>query len=575
MSTGRATTAVLVSILLLAALLRFLGLGSGLPHVVGVDEGFEVHRALRLGAGEFDLERDGKGGFFYLLFLEYGVYFVGLLLSGGIGSATEFARSFVADLTPFFMIGRVTHTLVGILTVYWTFRLGRRMYGERAGLFGAAVVALSTIHVARSHYVGVDIPMVLLLLLVLELCQLWTDPRERERPILLGVAFGFTVMHKIVGIVAVVPIVLANWIRHRQGSLVDQVAGRKVLVAYAVAAVVFMVGNPGFVLNLGAFFSEALTSLFGVGVDAASPVSSQVATPNLWLYYARVLTADLGFALFVFALAGVALAVLRRRTPDLLLAGTAAVFYLIIAGAQTSHLFYPRYAIPLIPPLGLLAGRLLDRVVHRLPVPRGWSGWVMACAAALLLAPAALQSGLWAWRQSGDDSRVVARAWFEGNAVPGSAVFMVGNPLVDTAPNLSLPLRNTDANLDHLIGKLGGEEPSKARVLEWRKELASGVKFDLRTVRHFEANGSLQSYLDEGVRYFVLDEQHFGPERLTRDRKHDQEVLDSRARLAEACRNDRRLERALVIDPTARQMTGPAIEVFRVGPSPVSLAEEG
>ncbi len=559
--SGRATTAVLISILLLAALLRLLGLDNGLPHVVGVDEGFEVHRALRLGAGELDLDRSGKGGFFYLLFVEYGIYFVWLLLTGQVASTTEFARGFVADPTPFWMIGRFTHALLGILTVYWTFRLGRRMYGERIGLFGAAVLAVSPIHVSRSQHIGVDIPMLLLVLLVLELAHRWSDPRETPRPLLLGAAFGSAVMTKIVAIAAVVPIALANWIRHREGSLAERLAGRKILLAYVVAALVFMVGNPAFVVNMGDFFREVLTDILGVGADVESSGGSAEAAPNLWRYYGEVLVADLGFALAGLALAGVALGLLRRRPADLLLAGTAACFYLLIAGAQTSHLFYPRYAIPLLPPLALLAGGLLDAVVRRLPAADRLGGWILAGAALLLLLPPALHAGSWSLRQTREDSRAVARAWFERHAEPGSTVFLVGNPVVDTAPNLALPLRNTDANLDALIEQLGTDEPAKAATLEWRKE-KPGVAFDLRTVRHYEPNRSLDDYLAEGVRYLVLDEDHFGRERLARDRKHATDVLASRARLADACRSDPRVERVLAIDPDRQGLTGPAIEVF-------------
>ncbi len=565
MSAGRTTTAVLLSILLLAALLRLLGLDHGLPHVVGADEGFEVHRALSLGAGEFNLERAGKGGFFYLLFVEYGLYFVWLSLVGKVGSTTDFARGFVQDPTPFWMIGRLTVALLGVLSVYWTYRIGRRMYGERTALFGAVVLAVSTLHVSHSQYIGVDIPMTLLLLVVLGLAHDWSDPQRRARPVLLGIAFGFAVMNKIVAIVAGVPIALANWLRHGGGSLASRLASREILLVYAVAALVFMAGNPGFVVHLGDFTSEVVSDFFGVGAEVDSPGGSRTARPNLWLYYGRVLNADLGFALWGLCLAGAALALLRRRPADLLLAATAAAFYVLIAGAQTSHLFYPRYAIPLIPPLALLAGRLLDRVVRRLPVSDRRGGWILAGATILLLLPLALGSWSWSLRQTREDSRVAARAWFERHAEPGSAVFLVGNPVVDTAPNLTLPLRNTDANLDALIAELRTAEPIKARTLEWRKQ-KPGVAFDLRTVRHFEPNRSLDQYLAEGVRYLVLDENHFGSARLARDRKHATEVLASRARLAAACRADPRLERVFAIDPASEGLTGPAIEVYGLRP---------
>lgn len=146
----------------------------------------------------------------------------------------------------------------------------------------------------------------------------------------------------------------------------------------------------------------------------------------------------------------------------------------------------------------------------------------------------------------------------------GSAIFLVGNPLVDTAPNLSLPLRNTDAGVEGLGAELAATEPFKARFLELRAGAADGVPYELHTVRHFEPNRTLEEYARRGVRYFVIGEDHFGAARLARDTKHAGEVLESRAELAASCRADPRVERLLEIDPERDRLTGPAIEIFHL-----------
>jgi hypothetical protein len=565
--TGHLLWVGLISILLLAALLRLLSIDHGLPHVVGVDEGFEVHRALRLGAGEFDFDRDGKGGFFYLLFLCYGAYFAGLLVTGGVGGPDDFARMFATDLTPFWTIGRVTHALLAVLTVYWTYRLGRRLYGNWVGLFGAATLAVSLLHVSGSRYIGVDIPMVLLVVVLLELAHRWADSSQRARPVLFGVVFGFAVMTKIVAIATLVPIALANWLRHRDEPLGRRLLDRKIFAVYTIGAIVFMVGNPGFVVNMGQFFSDALSAFAGTDAGGSdAPGGGGGETPNLWLFYTRVLSDDLGFALFALAAAGLVLALLRRTHADLLLAATVAVFFVLIAGVRSSHLYYARYAIPLVPLLALLAGRLLAAVTRRLPAPERFGAPAMAAATLVLLLPGAARSWDHARIHTREDSRVVARLWLERHAEPEAPVFLIGNPIVHTAPNLSVPLRNTDANVDRLIAELRESEPSKARILELRKETDSGVAFDLRPVRHFEPNRSLDVYLSEGVRYFALVEDHFGDWRLASDTKHADQVVASRRALASACRNDPRVRRVFAVDPDIDKLAGPAVEIFGVTP---------
>ena len=561
--SGRRSAAVLLSILAAALLLRCYGLDHGLPDVVGVDEGFEIHRALRLGAGEFDFDRNGKGGFFYLLFLEYGAYFAGLLALGKVGGPTDFARAFATDLTPFWLIARATHALVGVLTVYWAFRLGRLCYGPRVGLVGAAATAVSLLSVSRSHFVGVDVPMTLLVLMVLERAVRWADPERPSRPVLLGLLFGGAVMTKIVAVVMVVPIALANAWRHRDGSWRKRLLARPVLLAYVVAAVFFMLGNPGFVVNLAEFVGEAVAIVFGVGDDFQSPVAeAESRAPNLWLYYGRIVARDMGFPLFALAAAGAVLAALKRRRSDTILLATILTFYLLLAGSRTSHLFYPRYVLPLLPLLAILGGRLLRDGLELLGWTRARTATALGILTVLLVGPSAVNSWKWAAERALEDTRVASRTWFESHAQPDAAVFMVGNPVIYTAPNLSLPLRNRDANVDRLIAELRETEPSKAEMLRWRKEAASAPAFDLRTVRHFEPNGSLDDYLAAGIRYFVLDALHFGESRLARDRKHDDAVLASRADLARACRTDPRVTLVYRAADDLPGLTGPTIEVY-------------
>ena len=73
----RSPASSLVLVIVLGAFgLRIWGIQFGLPYLFHNDEGFEVIRALQLGSGEFDFDRVSKGGYFYLLFIEFGFLFV-------------------------------------------------------------------------------------------------------------------------------------------------------------------------------------------------------------------------------------------------------------------------------------------------------------------------------------------------------------------------------------------------------------------------------------------------------------------------------------------------------------------
>jgi len=110
---------LLLAVLCLAAFLRLWGIDYGLPHQYLHDENVEVVRALRLGAGQYDwsFDRAQRGGYFYILFLEYGFYFLGLWIAGKVQGAGDFALHFVQNPAPFFFMGRLTTALFGTATV--------------------------------------------------------------------------------------------------------------------------------------------------------------------------------------------------------------------------------------------------------------------------------------------------------------------------------------------------------------------------------------------------------------------------------------------------------------------------
>ncbi|MBK7727724.1 MAG: hypothetical protein IPJ33_04230 [Gammaproteobacteria bacterium] len=99
---------LLLIIVAVALILRTWGTSFGLPFVYHPDEGIEVNRALQLGTGDFDFGtfRMLKGGYFYLLFVEFGFIFVILKLLGVVASTQDFAHLYLSNPTIFYLVGR-------------------------------------------------------------------------------------------------------------------------------------------------------------------------------------------------------------------------------------------------------------------------------------------------------------------------------------------------------------------------------------------------------------------------------------------------------------------------------------
>ena len=156
----RNTLYILLALILATAFgLRIWGIWFGLPFSYRADEYHEVFRALELGSGGFNLERTGKGGYFYVLFVEYGFLFVVLKLAGIVDSAQDFARYFARDMSLFYLLGRATTAVIGTLAVFLAYRLGTRAYSQAAGALAALFLAVDFLSVEHSHFVTVDMPM--------------------------------------------------------------------------------------------------------------------------------------------------------------------------------------------------------------------------------------------------------------------------------------------------------------------------------------------------------------------------------------------------------------------------------
>jgi hypothetical protein len=158
--------------------------------------------------------------------------------------------------------------------------------------------------------------------------------------------------------------------------------------------------------------------------------------PIGFVYHPTVsLPVSLGPGGLLLAVAGLGLGLWRRRPIDLALVGFLAAYYLVVG---FSHEVFIRYALPMLPPLTILAGGL----IRDAGPARSWSTAV-AAAAALLLVPSALSSVESDHLLSQTDTRILAARWLEANAPPGSELILASywsEPFYDAAAVRSQPL---------------------------------------------------------------------------------------------------------------------------------------
>jgi hypothetical protein len=327
---------------------------------------------------------------------------------------------------PSYLTARVVVLVLALGAIASAWWLGRRAYGVTAGAVAAAVVAVETTEVAYSRMAVTDVPLTLGIAAALALLV----GGQIE---LGGLVAGLATSIKYPGVLLLVPLAVASY---RQP--------RRLAVGVGLAAVAFCATSPFFVVHFGSAVSDAYRvqrlahqGWLGFEHDHVAPIAFIV---HLWH--------GLGPALLVCAL-GLLVAVAQRRRTDLILASFAIVYFIDIS---TFGAHFDRYVLPLLLPLGALAGRLRALAPVTL---------------LLLVVPLT-----WAVRDAGKltktDTRIVVHRWVERNLPKGARIAV-------------------DPSLTPFEG---------FRVLQ--------LQLPLPEEKHPDPNRSVRVLLDKGIRYVIV-----------------------------------------------------------------------
>ena len=557
-------------VLLVGLGLRLWGIGFDLPYPTHSHEYHEVHRALRLGMGEFDFTRTTKGGYFYLLFLEYSILFVVLFLTGIITSVKEFSLFYLTDPTSFWLIGRGTTALIGTGTVLVLFLIIKRLIGKTPALIGATLLAVYPLHVELSHYISVDVPMVFLLTLTLYFCISVLEYQRRRDYLLAGFFLALAVMTKFPAI----PFALCLGIAHimvirARDAIPKGLLDRNLVYGCTVFLVTYISGNPGVVGRFGAMVRN-LTPF--VASDPNLPEASALLfsgyKPNLFLYYGNVLIGSLGLFVVVLSLCGLALSVYMDRKTGIIMAVFTVTYFSAIC-LSGSLLFYPRYVLPLVPFLLIGFAYCYRWIVENEKIARllrQRTSWVCLALIGLMIVPSVVRSIEDDIEFNKSHTRIIAKEWVEENVAPGSRILAEGNP---SSAYPKVPLQRLPENLLAVAEEIMEEKPGKAEYLRRLSQIQEGVAFEVTMVwSRFELYESLEYYQDLGIEYIILNPiKH--DRRFDAKRQHGDALRESRFALYDQIKEQENVELVISFDAEELDAKGHPIEIYRIGEEPI------
>ncbi|HEX3455097.1 MAG TPA: hypothetical protein VHS03_10750 [Gaiellaceae bacterium] len=320
--------------------------------------------------------------------------------------------------SPSLLTARIVIVVIGLAAVAAAWWLGKAAYGLVAGIVGGAFVAVQTTSVAYSHAAVTDVPLEAGVAASLALMV-------SNRLYWAGAVAGLATSAKYPGVFLIVPLVVAGWGRWRQ-----------LAISIGLGALTFLATNPFLLVHPGQAWSDA------------SRV--QRLARDGWLGFEHD-----SFALFSFSgrfwhtlgpailvgLAGIVVALVQRRKADLILVSFVAVYFIDLL---TIRAHFDRYLLPLVPVIGVLAGRLRPLVPVTL----------------LLLVVPLTYSIRDDMTLTKTDTRVVAAHWI-ANHLPAGSTIAAESSTPPLAGLHELPLllpgpgRPSDPNRD--VGRLRSE----------------------------------------------------------------------------------------------------------------------
>lgn len=430
---------VLVVILAVAAAARLWFLDAGIPHAVGIDEPQVMGRAVAiLRTGDWN-----PHVFDYptLVIYLHAVVAIGRFLLGAVRGEWNSLDAFTVDA--FFGTGRLVAALIGVLTVYFVYRLAREVTGRSAALLAAALLAVHPLHIRESHFVLTDVPMTALTTLGIWLAARAVRVQDLRAYAWAGAVCGLAAAAKYTGGVALAA-PLAAW------TFGERAAPQRwptLTVIVGAAAMAFLAAAPFSVLDMPAF-------LDGFAAQFARFAAPGPSSDPSWLVYLKHLSPAWGRAVVPLAIVGMAIAMGRREHRPAaipLVAFALAYFYVI---ASHSHVF-GRYALPLVPVICVLSAigalALVDSLRRFGPFRRpAVAAALLVAVLGVLLAPPAAEAVRWLDQYKRADTRSLAADWLKGNAPKGAriAVENSGPTYLDAAGFRVAP---TELLVDHPV----------------------------------------------------------------------------------------------------------------------------
>lgn len=482
---------ILLVIILVALGLRLWGINHGLPYSYYPDEKHFVNRSVAFGNGDLNPHWFHKPALFmYILFFEYGMFYVIGKLIGVFHSLNDFIRLYFTNPAAFYLIGRITTTLFGVATVFFTYLASAKMYGKKIGLIASLFLTFTYAHVVGSQNIKADVPSAFFVILSFLFIYLIYTKGNLKYYIYAGLFAGLGVATKYYPVFMFIPLIFAHFLQEQAKTpLVQRVFNKRLILGIVCIGIGFFIGSPYNFLD-SFWFKNNIIPLFknwGSDIGTSQAGSSSIVSVFWYsfIHYIKVILkrTGMGVVLGGLSLIGIIMAVVKHTKEDILVLSTIVPFSILVIVMFPSYAD-PRHLMLLYPFFAILAAVFIVEITkpisERLTNIGAKNGLFTGICVLLILSPA-YNIIRHDYLMAQKNTRIIAKEWIETHIPEGTKI------LLDSyGPQLQMSKKNLERFYQAAL-KEDNKGPFTAHLKDYYKyqiDAIHGRTYDITKIEH-------------------------------------------------------------------------------------------
>lgn len=266
---------------------------------------------------------------------------------------TLFTINYPEEYAKLFLVARFFSMVMGVMTVWLIYKVGRDFYGKIVGVTAALFLAVVPSHIIQCHYFNVNAPLTFWIMLSFWFMIKIMNTGKTRWYILVGITAGLAMSTKYTALLLIFPLATAHCLREndkfRPKNIIISLFSTRLFMAYVFFALSFLMGSP-YILFSWKEFINGILFVRQLGFKTSSQIVDLL-KPIMVMRYGA------GLPMSILSGIGLVLLAKRRHKGDILILSWIVPFYLI--SSRMVYYTTDSRLLPLFPFLCLCAALFL------------------------------------------------------------------------------------------------------------------------------------------------------------------------------------------------------------------------